>query len=330
MDKLSIRKICIDDFALKKREKYATVMIDIESRKVVDILNSRDLEDVKRWLSEYPNIQLVCRDGSITYSKAIRDSHYEAIQVSDRFHILKNLTDYLKSYIKRTVRNTIDITDNMSKNSINNDNNVIKTKYKYSTKWELILVVQAMKKDGSTIKQISDTLGLANKTVIKYSKITADEEDKYNNKTTLETKKQNSLKIKEELIKKTKELRNKGLSFSKISREMDLDRRTVKKYSEIDGTFIHGGVGKNHKSKLDIYKEAIVSLLEDGVNGSTIYEKIKENGYEGSSSLVRYFIAELRKGKGNKLGILKEKVLRRSLISLLYKEIDSVKDITKE
>lgn len=330
MDKLSIRKICIDDFALKKREKYATVMIDIETRKVVDILNSRDLEDVKKWLSKYPNIELVCRDGSITYKKAVTDSHREAIQVGDRFHILKNLTDYLKSYIKRTIKNTIEVTDNTNKNSSDDDNNIIKTKYQYNTKWELILAVQAMQKDGYTIKQISDMLELGNKTVIKYSKITEDEKDKYNNKTITETKKENSLRIKEDLIKEVKDLRSKGLSIRKIAINMGLDRKTVKKYFEITGSFVHGGAGKKHKSKLDIYKEIIISLLEDGVNGSTIYKKIKEDGYEGSSSLVRHFIAELRKGKDNELVMLKEKILRRSLISLLYKEIDSVKDITKE
>ena len=46
-----------------------------------------------------------------------------------------------------------------------------------------------MKKEGYTIKQISDMLGLGNKTVIKYSKITEDEKDKYSNKTTPDTKK---------------------------------------------------------------------------------------------------------------------------------------------
>lgn len=50
-------------------------MIDIETRKIVDVLNLRDLDDVKLWLSQYPNIELVCRDGSITYNKAIKDSH---------------------------------------------------------------------------------------------------------------------------------------------------------------------------------------------------------------------------------------------------------------
>ncbi len=53
-------------------------MIDIESGKVIDILNSRDYDDIKQWLEEYPNIGVVCRDASVTYSKAIKDSHFEA------------------------------------------------------------------------------------------------------------------------------------------------------------------------------------------------------------------------------------------------------------
>lgn len=47
LDKNKIKKVCIDDFAIKKRNKYATVMIYIETRKIVDILKSRDYEEVK-------------------------------------------------------------------------------------------------------------------------------------------------------------------------------------------------------------------------------------------------------------------------------------------
>lgn len=50
--------ICIDDFALKHSEKYATVMIDIESGKVIDIFISRDYDEVKQLLEEYPNIEV--------------------------------------------------------------------------------------------------------------------------------------------------------------------------------------------------------------------------------------------------------------------------------
>jgi len=40
--------VCIDDFALKKREKYGTVMVDIETHRIVDMINSRDIEDVTK------------------------------------------------------------------------------------------------------------------------------------------------------------------------------------------------------------------------------------------------------------------------------------------
>ena len=69
-------------------------MVDIDTHRVIDLIESRDLIDVQDWLGTYPNLLVVSRDGSITYKKAITTSHPMAIQVSDRFHILKNLTNY--------------------------------------------------------------------------------------------------------------------------------------------------------------------------------------------------------------------------------------------
>lgn len=49
INKFKVKKICIDDFAIKKRHKYATVMIDIENHKIVDIIESRTDSDVAAW-----------------------------------------------------------------------------------------------------------------------------------------------------------------------------------------------------------------------------------------------------------------------------------------
>jgi DNA-binding CsgD family transcriptional regulator len=78
-------------------------MIDIETRRVIDILESRETEDVARWLASYPNIRVVSRDGSLMYAAAIRKAHPNAIQVSDRFHLVKNLTDAAKQHITKIV-----------------------------------------------------------------------------------------------------------------------------------------------------------------------------------------------------------------------------------
>ena len=111
----------------------------------------------------------------------MRESHPKAIQVSDRFHFLKNLADYCKDYIKRTVRNKIEI---QSAEKIDTNNIAFKTKYEYGTTWDLITDVKKLRSKGYTIEQISASLGLGNKTIIKYSKVNDCDKDKYSKKST--------------------------------------------------------------------------------------------------------------------------------------------------
>ncbi|WP_419961855.1 hypothetical protein [Psychrobacillus sp. BM2] len=55
------------------------------------------LTDIAIWLSLFPNIKHVSRDGSLTYAAAIREAHH----INDRFHLVKNLTEQSHSaYIK--------------------------------------------------------------------------------------------------------------------------------------------------------------------------------------------------------------------------------------
>lgn len=64
VDKSKIKKVCVDDFTLRKRFAYGTVMVDLESNKIIDIISSRDVTEVKEWLRQYPNIEVVSRDGA--------------------------------------------------------------------------------------------------------------------------------------------------------------------------------------------------------------------------------------------------------------------------
>lgn len=44
-------------------------------------------------------MELILRDGYIAYNRAIENIYLEAIQISNKFNILKNLTNYLKKFI---------------------------------------------------------------------------------------------------------------------------------------------------------------------------------------------------------------------------------------
>ncbi|PFE06081.1 hypothetical protein CN307_32980 [Bacillus cereus] len=71
IDKNQITKVCIDDFSIKKRQRYGTIMVDIETHKIIDLIPSRDLEDVIAWLKTFPNFEIFSSDGSIPFRNAI-------------------------------------------------------------------------------------------------------------------------------------------------------------------------------------------------------------------------------------------------------------------
>ncbi len=81
------RVLGVDDFALKRRHRYATVIIDAETGERIDVLPDRTAQTLTTWLREHPGAQYVCRDGSATYAEAIRQALPEAVQVSDRWHL---------------------------------------------------------------------------------------------------------------------------------------------------------------------------------------------------------------------------------------------------
>lgn len=109
MDKSSVTKICVDDFALKKNFSYGTVMVDLESHRIIDLLPSRETSDVVKWLATFPNIQVVSRDGAVIYSSAVANSYPEATQVSDRFHLIKGLSEAINKYMIRKFPTRVEI-----------------------------------------------------------------------------------------------------------------------------------------------------------------------------------------------------------------------------
>jgi transposase len=79
------------------------------------------------------------------------------------------------------------------------------------------------------------------------------------------------------------------LSCSEIARRTGLDRRTVKGYMVNPERINRPRRSAPRASKVDSYRDTIASLLDDDVayQASTIYDKLKLNGYEGCYELVK-------------------------------------------
>ncbi|MER6441733.1 ISL3 family transposase [Streptomyces sp. NPDC001185] len=94
------RVIGVDDFALRRRHRYATIIIDAETGERIDVLPDREAATLEAWLRGKKGIEVVCRDGSATYAEAIRRALPAAVQVSDRWHLWRNLCDKVLAEVR--------------------------------------------------------------------------------------------------------------------------------------------------------------------------------------------------------------------------------------
>ncbi|MFJ5919093.1 ISL3 family transposase [Streptomyces ardesiacus] len=93
------RVIGVDDFALRRRHSYATIIINAETGERIEVLPGREAATLEAWLRGHPGIEAVCRDGSATYAEAVRRVLPDAVQISDRWHLWHNLAEAVRKEV---------------------------------------------------------------------------------------------------------------------------------------------------------------------------------------------------------------------------------------
>jgi transposase len=96
-----VRILGVDDWAFRKGHHYGTILCDLERHRVVDLLPERSAEALSGWLKQHPEVEVISRDRADEYIRGADAGAPQAVQVADRWHLLRNLQDALKGTVDR-------------------------------------------------------------------------------------------------------------------------------------------------------------------------------------------------------------------------------------
>lgn len=277
------------------------------------MIPSRDLGDISKLLKNYPNINLVTRDGSNIYKQSIDITNSNIIQVSDRFHLIKGLSETIMQTLREKLPRIITLDETM----VNIKQKDLKTRF-FNTKKDIdngMAMSNACEKNNIGFKTFKKLLALNNYEL----------EKRFDDKVF----KERLIKIEEKnkIVIEAKKLFNQGLSYTRISEVLNIDRRIAKKYCDENFIFTIENTKKEEYNTCVKYKNKILELLKKGSKIKYIYEEIVKDGYDKKYASLKNYIRTIKRDNEILCSIT---VKRKHIISLLYHDIKEIKELNKE
>lgn len=282
-------------------------MIDHITRKIVDMIPSRNIQQVSDWISKYDNIVFVSRDGSIPYRTSIGIANKNILQIADRFHLIKGLSEAISLEINRIMPTKIVV-----------EKADIEIEQKKDLKYRYLKAKSLIEQGISLSKACIE----AEITYITYKKIDSMIEDDFKTKFEIEKTKSKKSSKKQDIIDQVNKLVATGINFSVISRELNIDTRTVREY--LDPKCIEeilNGSNYHHKNSLDKYVKTILELISKHISVIKIFEILKEQGYNKSYSNMKAYIRNIKHKNELSFDLV---VTRNEVLNLLYHKRDNI------
>lgn len=254
-----VRVLGVDDFAFRKGNAYGTILVDLERHKVVDLLPERSQQSLVAWLGEHPEVEVATRDRSNVYREGLNAGAPDALQVTDRWHLLHGLKLALDNFLlqKRkllreaaTPEATTRAADAQSQTYIDPTTPGPTTPNR-PRRWQARQEEAARKRHERLVEQ----------------------------------------------WKEIRRLYLAGADVRHIAHWLGISPRTVYYYKDLEEPPPRRPY-KRKASVLDPYVPYLVGRWKEGVrNGKKLLQEIRERGYTNSEKICATFIAELRRAE---------------------------------
>lgn len=171
------RVIGVDDWAKRKGRTYGAIIVDLERHQVVDLLEEATAEEFATWLRAHPGVEVISRDRGGEFAEGGREGAPNAIQVADRFHLLKNLGDAVEEYLRRihrqlppkslppTAPSAHDVAAVEPARPSRHEEDRLRRRARRLERYQAAIVLH---QKGVSARQIAHSLGLDRQTVAKY------------------------------------------------------------------------------------------------------------------------------------------------------------------
>lgn len=259
LDEVTPTRLGVDDFALRKGQRYGTILVNLDTGRPVDLVRERTAEVLATWLATHPGVELSTRDRAGAYAEGARQGAPDAIQVADRWHILSNLADALKQIFADYPHALTPAPD--------------ETEVRTETGTASMNEADELK---TTQPPVASPLPL----------------------TRTEHLQQQRHVRRQERYAQVHALAAQGISLRTIAMQLHLSRGTVRKYARATAAPIPQRRA-TRPSVLDAYKPYLVERWNAGGHvGANLLREIEAQGYQGGRSIAMDFVAAIRKQQG--------------------------------
>jgi len=275
------RLLGVDDFAFRRGQRYGTILVDLETHRVIDLLPDRSGASFLAWLLAHPGVVVVSRDRASAYAEAATQGAPQAQQVADRYHLVANLRETVQHLLeqKRSCLPRLELDGSKGTSA--------------ASAHDPLPAAPGTSPSLPPAGLLHDPAALA----VAVRQNVRERLLQVNLGSTAAVHRQASRTNRLERFAHIHALAQQGFSKSAIVRAVGVCRATVDRFLRAETFPEQGPRPRGYEgSKLDPFVPLLLQHWQAGTHrGKELYRLLVEHGYTGSRALVALFIAGLRR-----------------------------------